>query len=141
MFNKLNICFIPIILLFMLIVFSLFYIDHMTPINSLKIKYNKPNIIIPNKFNVKKCNIKTEQDKINTELNKQPLEFNNQMYSFSKYPYIGSKQYCKNNNDCSQITSECNFSNDSIFNRESGIGICTLKEPDKTIFDIKFQNN
>ena len=127
---------ILLIILFILItiyIVNLFLIDHMTPINSLKIKYNNPNIIVPNQLNGKNWDKKTNQDKINAELKNQPLEFNNQIYSFSKYPFVGEKQYCLNDSDCSQITAHCD-----PFNRDLGIGVCTVKQPNKTVFDINF---
>ncbi len=33
------------------------------------------------------------------------------------------------------LTSECNH-NTNLFDRNYGVGVCTLKIPDKTVFDI-----
>jgi hypothetical protein len=56
------------------------------------------------------------------------------------YPYVGPKKFCQNNSEC-PITAECNhdinFNNDFL-NRDAGIGVCTVRIPDKTVFDIKF---
>ena len=113
---------------------NLFCVDHMTPINSLQIKYNADKIRVPNQLNGKNWDKPTEQDKINAEIKSQPLEFNNQIYSFSRYPYVGEKQYCQGDSDCSQITAKCD-----PFDRKLGIGVCTIRDPDSTVFDIKFQ--
>ena len=58
------------------------------------------------------------------------------MYSMPVYPYVGPKTSCETNSDC-HITAECNHDVD-IFKRKEGIGVCTIRVPDKTVFDIKF---
>lgn len=113
---------IPCAILFILLLIyicSILLVDNMTPINNLKIKYNKPDVIYPEVF-IPTLDLKT------TELNKQPLYFENQLYSMDKYPYVGNKQNCMNDSDCSQITSECTH------------GTCTFKNPHKTLFDINY---
>lgn len=126
---------ILLIILFIFIICSLFSLDHFKPINSLNIKYNAKNIRIPDQLikpSKEKLSIK---QKINAELNSHPLTFKDQMYSTSVYyPFVGEKKLCKNNSDC-HITAECNH---NVFDRNSGIGICTIKVPDKTVFDIKY---
>ena len=125
---------LSILALIFLYTINLFFIDHLTPINSLQIKYNADKIRVPNQLNGKNWDVQTEQDKINAEIKNQPLEFNNQIYSFSRYPFVGEKQYCKNDSDCSQITAKCD-----PFDRDLGVGVCTIRQPDSTVFDIKFQ--
>lgn len=58
------------------------------------------------------------------------------MYSNPNYSYVGPKTPCINDSQCA-ITSECNLDSD-VFNREPGIGVCTVRVPDKTVFDIEF---
>ena len=131
---------ILLIILTILIISSLFSYDHFKPINSLNIKYNSKNVRIPDQL--KKPN-KIElslKDKINSELNNHPLTFKNQMYSMPVYPYVGAKKFCKKNSEC-PITAECNHDinfNHDFFNRDEGIGLCTVRTPDKSVFDISF---
>ena len=56
------------------------------------------------------------------------------MYSTPVYSYVGQKTPCINNEQCA-ISAECNH---DILDRNSGIGICTLRIPDKTVFNIKY---
>jgi hypothetical protein len=125
-----------LIILTILIICSLFSIDHFKPINSLKIKYNDKNIRIPNKLVTPKKEKLSLQEKINSELQNNPLSWNNQMYSMFVYPYIGEKKICLNNSDC-PLTAECNY-NTNVFHRDNGVGVCTIRIPDKTVFDIQF---
>lgn len=128
--NNINIIAIIILILLIIFIINLFCIDHMTPINSLQIKYNNPSVLIPDQL---EKNDRTENENINSALKNQPLEFNNQIFSFSKYPFVGEKQFCENDSDCSQITAKCNF-----IDKSSNIGVCTLKEPSNTVFNIDF---
>lgn len=124
--------YILLIILFVFIICSLFSVDHFKPTNSLKIKYNSPKIERPNQikqFSPKTLSIK---DEINSELSSHPLTFQNQMYSMDVYNGIGEKQSCTHDNECSQLSSSCNFK------RENGVGTCTLRMPDETVFDIKY---
>lgn len=123
---------IAIFCLLLFYIINLFCVDHFKPINSLQIKYNSEKIINPNQLKQKndsEAEIKAEI----AELNKHPLQWNYQMYSMNTYPFVGQKQTCNQDSDCSQITSECN-----IFDRTNGIGACTIRNPDKTVFDIKY---
>lgn len=122
------------IILFVTSICLLFSIDHFKPINSLNIKYNSKDIIIPDKYTSLKNNKKSIKEKIISKLNSQPLHWENQLYTMPVYPNIGNKTYCNDNLDCN-IVSKCTK---DIFNRNNGIGVCTLKYPDKTVFDIKF---
>ena len=125
-----------LIILTVLIICSIFSLDHFKPINSLNIKYNSKNIRIPNQLQ-KPNKIKLSlREKINAELKNSPLVWENQKYSIPNYSYVGPKIPCKTNSDCS-ITAECN-NNSNVFNREQGIGVCTVRIPDKTVFDIKY---
>lgn len=130
-----NCIMILLIILMILIICSLFSMDHFKPINSLNIKYNAKDIRIPNQL---KKPTKVElslKEKINAELINQPL-FQNQIYSMSVYPFVGPKTPCKTNEHCA-ITAECNHDTD-VFDREQGIGVCTVRVPDKTVFGIEF---
>ena len=126
-----------LIILTIFIICSLFSIDHFKPINSLNIKYNSKNVRIPNQLvrpNRKELSLR---EKINAEVKNSPLVWEKQMYSMFTYPYVGQKQACKNNSDCNSLYTECN--NDSnVFDREQGVGVCTVRVPDKTVFDITF---
>jgi hypothetical protein len=121
---------ILILVILILLICSIFGTDHFSSINSLNIKYNANNVIIPNQL--KKPNNLSLKEKINAELNNQPLSFQKQIYSMPVYPYVGHKQYCLNDNMCDMLSSKCNF------DRNYGIGVCTLKYPDKTAFDISY---
>ena len=127
--NNTTFAIITIFILLLIYIINLFCVDHFKPINSLKIKYNNDKILIPNQF--KQSNY-SESEPI-AEINKHPLQWNNQLYSMHTYPFIGTKQKCKVNSDCSQITSEC-----KILDNKKNEGICILKNPTKTVFDIKF---
>lgn len=125
-----------LIILFILIICSLFSLDHFKVINSLNIKYNPKIVKIP--YQLEKPNkIKLSlKEKINAQLKNNPLVWENQIHSNPNYSYVGTKKPCKTDSDCS-ITTECNH-NSNIFNRELGIGVCTFRVPDKTVFDITF---
>lgn len=125
-----------LVILSIFIICSLFSMDHFKPINSLNIKYNAKNVRLPNELKQNKHDLSLKQ-KILSELKSSPLGWQNQMYSNFKYPYVGAKTPCTDNSQCN-ISSECNYDDDNIFNRESGIGVCTLKVPDKTVFNIKY---
>ena len=120
--NNINIIGIIIIALLFLYIINLFCVDHMTSIHNLKTKYNRPKNNLSNQLNSKTLNKNSLQDKINTELKNHPRELN-QLNSHSKYPYINEKQ-----NDYK-----------SIFDRDFGVGVCTIREPNTTVFDIKFE--
>ena len=114
-----------------LILFFVFRKDHFSNINGLKIKYNSDNIIKPNELDNPSNNCETNinnklQEAINSELSSQPLSWDNQMYSFDKYPFVGQKQSCNTNNDCSQISSKCQN------------GECILKNNNTTVFNVKY---
>ena len=89
-------------------------------------------------FKIKILVLKTLQESINSELDSQPLSFQNQMFSFDKYPFIGQKQLCLNDSDCSQITSTCIKNINNNEGRNNGVGICSLRTNDKTVFDISY---
>lgn len=127
--NNTTIAIITILILLLIYIINLFCVDHFKPINSLQIKYNNDKIIIPNQL--KKEN--NTNSKLISEINKHPLQWNNQMYSMYTYPFVGSEQTCKVDSDCSQITSEC-----KILDEKKNKGVCVLKNPNKTVFDIKF---
>lgn len=121
-------------ILSVLIVISLITVDHFKPINLLNIKYNAEDVKIPfklQKMSPKKLSIKEE---INSRLDSQPLAWQNQMYSIPNYPYVGPQSLCIDNNQCN-ITSECNK---DVFDRSLGIGLCTIKDPNTTVFGIKY---
>lgn len=122
---------ILILIILILLISSIFCIDHFSSINSLNIKYNSNNITTPNQL--KKPKHLSLKEKINAELNNQPLSFQNQLYSMPVYPYVGPKQYCLNDSNCDMLTSKCN-----LFDRNIGIGVCTIKYPNKTAFDINY---
>ena len=127
-----NYIYILLIILAIFVLSSLFSVDHFKPINSLQIKYNSEKIERPEqlkKETPKKLSIK---EKINAELKNHPLTFQDQLYSMDVYSGIGEKQQCKHDNECSYLSSNCNFK------REDGIGVCTLRTPDTTIFNIKY---
>ena len=124
-----------LIILIIIIICLTFSVDHFKPINSLKIKYNSKNSYVPDKLS-KPTKIELSlTDKINSELSSAPLAWQKQIYSSDVYPHIGEKQLCINDSDCSMLTSECNH---NLFDRNNGVGVCTLKIPDKTVFDIKY---
>ena len=125
-----------LIILSILIICSIFSIDHFKPINSLNIKYNTNNIKIPNQLEKPSKKELSIKEKIISELNSSPLGWQNQMYSMPVYPYVGSKTPCTNDSDCS-LTAECNHYRD-IFNRNLGIGVCTVRNNNKTVFDIDY---
>lgn len=125
-----------LIILTIFIICSLFSVDHFKTINSLNIKYNSKNIRIPDQLEKPNKRKLTLREKINSELKNHPLTWENQMYSFNNYPFVGPKTPCKSDSQCS-ITSTCNYDSD-VFDREQGIGVCTVREPDKTVFNIKF---
>lgn len=127
---------ILLLILIIFVILTLISIDHFRPINSLKIKYNANNVIVPDKLvNKTKKPTLSIKEKIIAELKSSPLSFENQLYSMDVYPHVGEKQTCLNDNDCSTLTSRCNK---DVFDRNSGIGMCTVKTPDKTVFDIEY---
>jgi hypothetical protein len=131
-----NCIYIFLIIIMIFVIFSLFSLDHFKPINSLNIKYNSEKVRVPNQLvkpSKKKLSLK---DKINAELQNQPLTFQNQIYSMDKYPYVGAKTACMSNDHCN-ITAECNKDTD-LFKRDSGVGVCTVRVPNKTVFDINY---
>ena len=144
---------IAFIVIISVILFFVFRKDHFSNINGFQIKYNSNDVVKPNQLSnelsnesqeTKNSKLKNElqetinsklsnecetnklQEAINSELSSQPLSWDNQMYSFDKYPFVGSKQYCNNNNDCSQISAKCK-------NNE-----CILKNTDTTVFNVKY---
>lgn len=127
---------ILLIILFLLIICSLMSLDHFKSINSLNIKYNSDNVKIPNLLKKPSNKQLSIQNQINSELSSHPLHFENQIYSSPKYPYVGFKTDCKDNTDC-HITSECNHSS-NVFDRNLGIGACTVRNPHTTVFDISY---
>lgn len=124
---------ILLIILFIFIICSLLSFDHFKPINSLNIKYNSKDIRIPNQLKKLSKIELSLKEQINSQLKNNPLGWEDQMYPISKYSYVGPKTLCNNNSDCA-ITAECT----DVFNRDLGIGVCTVRVPDKTVFDIKF---
>jgi hypothetical protein len=125
-----------LIILTILIICSLFSIDHFKPINSLNIKYNAKNVRIPNQLEKPSKIELSLREKINAELKNSPLVWENQMYSIPNYSYVGPKTPCKSDSHCA-ITAECNHDS-NVFDREHGVGVCTVRVPDKTVFDISF---
>lgn len=125
-----------LIILTILIICSLFSIDHFKPINSLNIKYNAKNVRIPNQLVRPTKKELSLREKINAELKNSPLVWENQMYSIPNYSYVGPKTLCINDSHCA-ITAECNHDS-NVFDREHGVGVCTVRVPDKTVFDISF---
>ena len=134
---KNNIIYILIIVLSIFLISSLLSLDHFKPINSLKIKYNSKNVIVPKKLKSHNKNELSLIDKVNSELSNHPLTYNEQIYSIKKYPFVGAEKLCKENNDCETINSICEI-NDDPFSRKSGIGTCVISTPNKSIFDIKY---
>lgn len=124
-----------LILMLFLIIIPVFSLDHFKTINSLDIKYNSSDIIVPNQLKKPSPKILSIKDKINSKLKNQPLAFNDVLFSSNKYPYVGKKQFCLNDETCN-INSVCNY--DTIFNRDFGVGVCTLRYPDETVFNIKY---
>lgn len=134
----LNITLILLLIFTIPILYILFTTDHFKPINSLNIRYNAKNVTVPGqleKLNPKELSIK---EKINAELSSHPLTFKDQIYSMNKYPFIGPKQLCYNKGDCYSISSECSKLTNDPFNRETGVGVCTIALPNQTVFDIKY---
>lgn len=127
---------ILLVILSILIICSIFSIDHFKPINSLNIKYNSKNVEIPNKLKKPSKKELSIKEKIISELHSSPLGWQNQMYSMPVYPYVGPKTPCINDSQCA-LTTECNHNSD-VFNRDLGIGVCTVRNSDKTVFDIKY---
>ena len=127
-----NCIYILLIILVVFIICSMFNMDHFKPINSLKIKYNAEKVERPEQYKKPTPKELSLKEKINSELSSHPLTFKNQMYSMDVYSGIGEKQLCNHDRNCSQLTSTCNFK------REDGVGVCTLRTPDKTVFDIKY---
>lgn len=128
-----NFIYCLLIILTVFIICSFLCTDHFKPINSLSIKYNSKNALYPGKLENKyktpsEKKELTIQEQINSRLSSQPLSFNDQIYSSSKYPGIGTSKLCNNNNDCNSINSIC----------DNKTNICTLRIPDKTVFDIKY---
>lgn len=121
--------FIVLIIILFCLIFS---VDHFKPINSLNIKYNSKNIILPDQLTTNKNN--TIKNQIISELKSQPLTWEKQLYTMPVYPYIGNKTYCNNNTDCNAVS----ICYKDFFDRNNGVGVCTLKIPDKTVFDISF---
>lgn len=130
-----NCIYILLTILIILIICSLFSFDHFKPINSLNIKFNSKNIRIPRQLKKPNKNTLSIKEKINSELHSSPLIWQNQMYSNQNYSHVGPIIPCLNNYNC-HLTSECNF-DANIYDRKNGVGVCTLREPDKTVFDIK----
>ena len=131
-----NCIYIFLIIIMIFVIFLLFSLDHFTPINSLNIKYNAEKVRVPNQLVKPTKKELSLKDKINAELQSHPLTFQNQIYSMDKYPYVGAKTACMTNNDC-HITAECNKDTD-LFKRDSGVGVCTVRVPNKTVFDINY---
>lgn len=132
-----NCVYILLIILAIFIICSLFSLDHFKSIDSLNIKYNAKNVIVPDQFkkpSEKKLSIKQQ---ITSELGNQPLHYLKQIYSFPPYPYVGEKRSCNEDSECSYLTAECN-KNTNLFSRDSGVGVCTLRINDKTAFNIKY---
>lgn len=115
----------------------LFCVDHFKTINNLSIKYNDKKVIVPNKLKMPDTNEMNIINKKNSKLKNHPLTFDKQIFSMNVYPNIGEKQYCKVNDDCSQLGTYCYKNNDPL-DRNSGVGICTLINPDRTILDIPY---
>ena len=125
-----NCIYILLCVLLLFVIYCTLSMDHFKPINSLKIKYNNSNIIIPNKL----TQMNSKKLLRDAELKSQPLGFENQFYSMPVYSDIGEKEICLADKDCS-VSSKCDK---NVFSRNIGVGVCTLKNPDKTVFDIKY---
>ena len=138
MVNCLNPICILVIILSVLLICSLFSIDHFKPINSLNIRYNAKNVRVPNQLQRPNPTEFSMRERINAELSSHPLTFTDQIYSMDKYPFVGPKQLCYHKADCQTLTSECTPIDDP-FARELGIGVCTIAVPHKTVFDIEYQ--
>ena len=123
-------------MLFLLIICSLMSLDHFKSINGLNIKYNSHNVKIPNLLKRPSNQKLSMQNQINSELSNHPLHFENQIYSSSKYPYVGFKTPCIDNENC-HLSAECNKSS-NVFNRDLGIGVCTVRTPNTTAFNVSY---
>lgn len=130
-----NCILILLIILTVLIIWEVFSLDHFKTINSLNIKYNSKDVRVPSMLKPPNKTDLSLKEKINAELNKHPLTWKNQMYSMSVYPYVGHITHCTSNSDCA-ITAECNYNN--VFDRDNGVGVCTVRVPDETVFNIKY---
>ena len=119
-------------ILILLVVVSIISCDHFKPINSLKIKFNSKNVIEPNKLKQENPVKLSLKEIINSELSSHPLKWEDQMYSMPVYPYVGYKEECKNDSDCSMYSSKC------LKDSNYSTNYCTLRIPDKTIFDISY---
>ena len=128
-----NCIYILLIILVVFVICSMLSVDHFKPINSLKIKYNAEKVERPDQYKNPLPKELSLKEKINAELSSHPLTFKNQMYSMDVYSGIGKKQSCEYDSYCSQLTSTCNFKSE-----EDGVGVCTLRTPDKTVFDIEY---
>lgn len=100
-------------------------------INSLKIKYNDDDVIVPKNLEVQE----TKNTSVLSELKSQPLAFTKQIYSSNKYPFIGEPELCSSSEHCTQITAECK---NNKFLGLGALGTCSLSIPNKTVFDIKY---
>lgn len=119
-----NCIYILLIILSIFIICSLFSLDHFKSIDSLNIKYNAKDVIIPDKLknpSEKKLSIK---EQITSELGNQPIAFSTQLYSMPVYQHVGEKRICNQDTDCSFLTAECN-KNTNLFSRDRGV--CTLR--------------
>lgn len=81
--------YILLTILSILIICSLFSIDHFKAINSLNIKYNSKNVIIPNQFKKPSKKVPSIKEKILSELSSSPLAWQNQIYSTPVYQSVG----------------------------------------------------
>tara|TARA_B100001094_G_C18077371_1_gene743359 strand:+ start:798 stop:1181 length:384 start_codon:yes stop_codon:yes gene_type:complete len=126
-----NLIYVLIIVLFILLICSLFCYDHFKPINSLNIKYNSKQARNPDFLKKPTPRELTLKEKITSELNSQPLMWQDnpgQIFASPKYPHVGPLKRCNNNSDCSSLSSKCN----------NEIGFCTIAQPNKTVFDINY---
>ena len=127
-----------LILLLLLCLFGLDTFISLENMKYLNIKYNAKNVTIPLQLTKPDDN----KEKLNSRLDSQPLRFPKQLYNIGfNYPYVGELQSCDIDADCSQITAKCHkpfIINNDDKKRNTDIGVCTLRVPDKTVFDISF---
>jgi hypothetical protein len=132
-----NCIYILLIIFSIFVICSLFSLDHFKSINSLNIKYNEKDVYIPNQLKKPTKDKLSIKEQITTELGSHPLSFKEQIWAIPNYPFVGEKKLCSKNSDCNYLTAECNKNTD-LLSKESGLGVCTLRINDKTVFDVKY---
>ena len=127
-----------LIILLLLCIFGVDRFISLEKMKDLNIKYNSKDVIIPFQLSKPKDN----NEETNSKLENQPLRFPKQLYNIGfNYPYVGELQSCNTDADCSQITAKCHkpfYINYNDKKRNTDVGVCTLRIPDKTVFNISF---